>query len=170
MAVCTFLGHQNVYDADIECRLQTAVNMVASENETVEFWLYPDETFFNYCLLAVLRVKKQNPQKIRICLVADESKYTKLMQQEPGSIPACMFDRIILCRTDDKKSNDFTMPYKTLLRYVVQNLHMLSLIFIKDYMGQRITSSALPRGIRRSGFYLWPARKPSGLLWKTPRK
>ena len=133
MAVCTFLGHRDVYDADIECRLQTAVDMVASENETVEFWLYPDGTFFNYCLLAVLRAKKQSPQKIRICLVADESQYRKLMRQEPESVPACMFDRVVLCRTDDTKSSDVTMPYKTLLRQVVQKS-----TYVISYLYQRL--------------------------------
>ena len=120
MTVCSFLGHQDVFDADIEIRLQAAVDEVVRENETVEFWLCPDKAFFNCCLLAVLRAKKQNPQKIGICLVADEYDYRKLMRQEPGSVPACMFDKVILCRNDDGKSSNDTMPYKTLLRHVVQ--------------------------------------------------
>ena len=39
MAVCSFLSHESIYDADVEDRLQTAADQVVNENESVEFLL-----------------------------------------------------------------------------------------------------------------------------------
>ena len=76
MAVCSFLGHWSVYDADIEYRLQAAVDEVVRQNESVDFWLHPWGEFFNYCFLAVLRAKTRSPQTVKICLIVSESQYT----------------------------------------------------------------------------------------------
>ena len=59
MAICSFLGHEDVYDADIEARLQAAVNQVVAENDTVEFLLNFDRKFFYYCLLLQKNVQKK---------------------------------------------------------------------------------------------------------------
>lgn len=120
MAVCSFIGHADVYDADIEYRLQRAVEDVVNKNETVDFCLYPHGDFFNYCLLAVLRAKNSNPQKVKICLVAGEAQYEKFMQQEPGCIPACMVDSITLYHMEKIETRDITAPYKKLLRFIVE--------------------------------------------------
>lgn len=40
MAICSFFGHKDVYDADIDTMLQSAVEKVVEENKTVEFLVY----------------------------------------------------------------------------------------------------------------------------------
>ena len=39
-AICLFFGHDDVYDPDIDNMLQSAVEKVVDENETVEFLVY----------------------------------------------------------------------------------------------------------------------------------
>ena len=40
MAVCLFLGHWDIFDADIDSRLQEAVDLVIQKNKQVEFFVY----------------------------------------------------------------------------------------------------------------------------------
>lgn len=120
MAVCSFIGHTDVYDADIEYRLQRAVEDVVSRNETVDFWLYPHGEFSDYCLLAVWRAKKHCPERVKICLIADEERYRNFMRQEPGCIPACMVDNVTLYPIDYIKARNVTIPYNRLLRFIVE--------------------------------------------------
>ncbi len=57
MVICCFFGHDGIYDIDLADKLKMAVNQVVEENDTVEFFLYPNGDFFRLCLLTVLKVK-----------------------------------------------------------------------------------------------------------------
>ena len=41
MAVCSFAGHKEVYDADMASKMQTEVDRLVKENDAVEFLVYP---------------------------------------------------------------------------------------------------------------------------------
>lgn len=134
MAVCSFLGHWNVYDADIEYRLQAAVDEVMRQNESVDFWLHPWGEFFNYCFLAVLRAKTRSPQTVRICLIVSESQYDEIIQQKAGSVPACMFDEIRMYRVEHTQHRDWMIPYRMLQRFMVQkSTYIIKYIYKKLY-------------------------------------
>lgn len=134
MAVCSFLGHWSVYDADIEYRLQAAVDEVVRQNESVDFWLHPWGEFFNYCFLAVLRAKTRSPQTVKICLIVSESQYTDIMQQKSGSIPACMIDEITMYRVEHTQYRDWMIPYRMLQRFIVQkSTYIIKYIYKKLY-------------------------------------
>ena len=134
MAVCSFLGHWDIYDADIENRLQAAVDKVVNRNESVEFWLYPHGEFFNYCLLAVLRARTRCPRRVRIRLVVNERQYTDIMEQKPGSIPACMADSITMFHMEYPSQRDWAIPYKGFLRFVVEKSdYVISYLYQKLY-------------------------------------
>ena len=138
MAVCSFLGHWSVYDADIDNRLQAAVDEVVSQNESVDFWLHPRGEFFNYCFLAVLRAKTRSPQTVKICLIVSESQYADIIQQKSGSIPACMIDEITMYRIERTKYRDWMIPYQMLLRFIVQkSTCIVSYIYKKLYDSDR---------------------------------
>ncbi len=132
MAVCSFLGHWGVYDADIESRLQTAVDEVVSQNESVDFWLHPRGDFFNYCFLAVLRAKTRSPQTVNIRLVVSESQYADIMEQKSGSVPACMIDNITMYRMEYPKCRDWMIPYKKFLCFIAQkSTYVISYLYQK---------------------------------------
>lgn len=128
MAVCSFIGHGDVYDADMELRLQAAIEQVLSENEAVEFLLYSvlNEEFFNYCLMAALRIRSQHPGKVTITLAQFESHERR--------IPSCMIDRVISPKLPEQKSKDNALTYKHKLRWIIQNSsHLICCIYDKLY-------------------------------------
>ena len=63
IAVCSFIGHEEVYDADLEHRLQTVVEQIIEYHETVEFLIYPRGRFYYLCTVSYthLDVYKRQP-------------------------------------------------------------------------------------------------------------
>lgn len=128
MAVCSFIGHGDVYDADMESRLQSAIEQVLSENEPVEFLMYSvlNEEFFNYCLMAALRTRSKYPEKITITLAQFEIHERR--------IPSCMLDRMISPELPERKSKDNTIANKHKLQWIIQNSsHLITCIYDKLY-------------------------------------
>ena len=60
MAVCSFAGHKEVYDADMASKMQTEVDCLVKENDAVEFLVYPvclSGMLSYFFLLAALRAR-----------------------------------------------------------------------------------------------------------------
>ncbi|MCI8828696.1 MAG: hypothetical protein HFE98_07575 [Ruminiclostridium sp.] len=130
MAVCSFLGHREVYDINIDVRIQLAVNRIVEKNERVEFLLYPCGNFYDWCLLAALRARSHNPEKVTITLVLQEEEYKPYLKQERINIPPCMIDKIVTPHIDIGKSKDVSMPYKKMNRWLIQNsTHLISYVY-----------------------------------------
>ena len=134
MAVCSFIGHNKVYDVDMDARLQAAVEQVVSENETVEFLFYShrSEDFYNACLLAALQAPSQHPEKVTITVVQFEGWERQ--------IPSCMVDREIspqLPEINGRKKTyaqqfQWTMQSSThLIRYVYKTLYEMGMPVIR---------------------------------------
>lgn len=114
-AVCSFIGHREIFDADIESKLQLAVNTLVKEYESVEFMIYPRDRFYHFCLLAALRVRTFYPGKVAIVIVLPigEENYLK--------IPSCVADKTIsLCFGAARKENP-SLPVKKTLRWLYEN-------------------------------------------------
>lgn len=104
MAVCSFIGHREVYDADILNRLQAAVNQIVEENDSVEFMIYYQDVFFYCCLLASLRAKSHSRKDIKISLVVSKFQYNAIVSQEGDFyVPFCMLDKVYV--HDKEESN-----------------------------------------------------------------
>lgn len=86
MAVCSFIGHREIFDADIESKLQTAVDTLVKEYESIEFMIYPRDRFYHFCLLAVLRARTFNPEKVTIAIVLpiSDEKHLKIPSSLAG--------------------------------------------------------------------------------------
>lgn len=69
IAVCSFIGHHDVYDVDLQFRMQETVDRLAAEHEAIEFLVYPGGRYSYVFLLAVLRARTQYPQKVTITFV-----------------------------------------------------------------------------------------------------
>lgn len=122
MAVCTFIGHREVYDAKIESMLQEAAEQVVEKYETVEFMLYPLGDLFSCCLLAALRARTRRPLSVTITLVFDDKEHQKDTLCNPGHIPPCMFDKALIPLADFSRTRrDHTLPYKKMCRWLIQN-------------------------------------------------
>lgn len=99
MAVCSFVGDMDLYDRDMYSKVCAAVNGIVAENSEVHFLFYPFnriDSFMNICLRAVLEVKSHFPQKVTVVLVLDEPGYEEFKEQDSGSLPYCVIDRVIL--------------------------------------------------------------------------
>lgn len=143
MAICSFFGHKDVYDADIDTMLQSAVEKVVEENETVEFLVYQRGSFYNRCFLAALRARSCYPGKVTIAIVLHEEYFEgrgMYVFRKHEWIPLCMADRIIIpplteAIAGDSKSRDTTMPYKQMIRWLLKHsTHLISYLY-RDLFG-----------------------------------
>ena len=130
MAICSFLGHAELYDVDIEDRLQAAVDRIVTENDTVEFLLHDHREFYNQCLLAAMRARARNPQKVTITLVCDS------MIKCHRIAPLYVADRVFVLPKASYKSKDPTLSFKRLVRWVIQNsTHLIRYVY-KEFDSQ----------------------------------
>lgn len=99
MAVCTFLGHETMYEEDLPGRIQRAVDAVIEKYETVDFWFWRPGPFYAQCHMAVMRAKQRCPDKrITVSVVMDRAACQAFMAQtEPAyaQMPRGMVDRVI---------------------------------------------------------------------------
>lgn len=128
MAVCSFMGHEDVYDVNIESRLQLAVDQIVANHESVEFLIYQRGKFYELCLLTALKAKTCQPQKVTITLVVhkDGAHYV--------SAPDCMIDKtVVLCFERPKKDAVYIL-HKKALRWLIQNsTHVITCVYGQLY-------------------------------------
>lgn len=134
MITCSFLGHRDVYGADIDIRLQAAVDQIVDKNESVDFVLFPDKGFFDCCLWAVLKAKSRCPQKVKVCLFVSKEDAAGIMRQSPGQVPVCMIDTLIPFERGAVNRHTYHTRYRKFLRFVVQNsTHIICYVYKKIY-------------------------------------
>lgn len=139
MAVCCFIGHDEVYDVDIDARLWSAIEQIVTENETVEFLFYSDwnEQSHNTCLLSALHARSRYPDKVTITTVQFDSCKRQ--------IPSCMLDRVISPQIPNTKSVTYyqqlqwTIQHSThVIRYVYDTLCERNIPVIRAKDRQRL--------------------------------
>lgn len=124
MDVCSFLGHRKVYDVNIDDALQEAAHQVVEEHGTVEFLIYQCGNFYSRRLLAALRERTRCPEKVTITLVLHEDYFKareKYVWRLEERIPFCIVDKVITPPLETASSRDNTMPYKRMLRWLLEN-------------------------------------------------
>lgn len=121
IAVCSFIGHEQVYDTDLEYRLQAVVEQIIERHEAVEFLIYPRGKFYYLCMLAALRARTCFPQKVTITLVLLENNAKNM------KVPSFVPDKVVILQFSPSKKNDFTRPRKKLLKWSIQkSTHLIS--------------------------------------------
>ncbi|MCI8527224.1 MAG: sigma-70 family RNA polymerase sigma factor [Oscillospiraceae bacterium] len=132
-AVCTFLGHQNVYDPDIYQRLWKAVCSVVEQEAETEFLFYREGNFYDLCFAAVQEARSRFPQK-KISVfwaVPMEQREMAIQQfrQHTAHFPACALDGVIsppYSIPAPAKSQDITIPRKKMGRWVIlRSTHLI---------------------------------------------
>lgn len=127
MAVCSFLGHLNIYDTEIDSMLQNAVESMVSENGKTDFLLFLCNDFYSRCFLTVLKAKARHPEEITITLVLPENDYRR---HKTGGIPLCMVNRIIFPDPNDCESSGYRKVIQWLIR---QSTHLISCLYTAFY-------------------------------------
>lgn len=123
MAICTFLGHADVYDKDLYKKLAAAVYEVVRQQDETEFLFYSSGHFYDLCLAAVLEAKQHCPHK-KITL----TWVVRAGEQNKAEVPACVVDRVISPPLiAESGNNDFATARKKLERWAIQqSTHLIS--------------------------------------------
>ncbi len=126
--ICSFIGHKDVYDADIQFRIQSTVDGLVAEYEAVEFYVYPDGDFSYICLLVALKARTYNPQKVTIALISDHSSTEEMLNSERAFF--CMSDKLITPVIQESKKDDITLKQTRMMQWIVQNsTHVISYFY-----------------------------------------
>lgn len=123
MAVCSFIGHEEVYDADIESRVQLAIDQIVESHDSVEFLIYPRGEFYKKCLLAALKARTCQPQKVTITHVnCTTNEYTSAL--------SCMADKTVILHFEPSKKADAALPHRKMVRWIVRNsTHLVACVY-----------------------------------------
>lgn len=132
MAVCSFVGHREVYDTDLSSKIQTEVDRLIKEHESVEFLVYTAGTFSDICLLAVLRAKTRYPHKITITLVSYCGSVSEMDNQELEY--SYVSDKVTALNMGETKKEDPTIGHKRMVKWIIQNsTHLISYFYDTIY-------------------------------------
>ena len=70
--ICSFFGHDNIYDTDLCDKLKLAINDLIENNNKIKFIFYKVHTEFEkQCFEAVLKAKSLHPDKVYIVFLCD---------------------------------------------------------------------------------------------------
>lgn len=140
MAICSFLGDDTrIYDADICSLVQTAVDQLVEENESVNFLIHFSGGFYNCCLRAVLNARVRWPQSVTITLVLNEERCQEYMKNESSNLPYSMFDRIVVPPITPRGKTDRETPVSSLrlMRWMILNsTHLISGLYELFFEGE----------------------------------
>lgn len=74
MAVCSFLGHSEIYDLNLRPCIEMAIEKILAREQEVEFLFHCQGDFYNQCLVAVLGAKQRYPGRVRLTLLLETEK------------------------------------------------------------------------------------------------
>lgn len=127
-AVCSIIGHTDVYDVDIQSKMQAAVDQLVAEHETVEFLVYPNGALSSAFLLAALRARTNCPQKITISFVSLHGVVERMGSQDRAYF--YISDQLVIADIQVPKTNDGAILYKKMLLWITQNsTHIISYFY-----------------------------------------
>lgn len=126
MAICSFLGGE-IFDTGLDAKIEMAVNQIVEDNETIVFLLDCHGGFYSKCILAALRAKARQPQKVTITLVLNKP-YTSYMQHQDDGIPSCMIDKVII-PTDAQRDGHIISRTKQLHWVLQKSTHLISYMY-----------------------------------------
>lgn len=72
MRICIFLGHNEVYDVNIDQKIRSAIRRVMTGGHEVEFLFHTEGKFYTRCLSAALEAKHMHPQRVKLTLLLPE--------------------------------------------------------------------------------------------------
>lgn len=100
MAICAIIGHNELYDAELDGKIVRAISSIARRHEEIDFWFHSVDGFSNKCFAAALQAKGLYPKKnITLTVVAegDEEFADKDVALLAGlRFPLCAFDRVLV--------------------------------------------------------------------------
>lgn len=128
MAVCSFIGHENVYDLDMDSRIHAVVDRLVTEHKAVDFLIYPKGVFSYIFLLEVLKIRTQYPQKVTIIFVSEYSSPENMRSYERSYF--YISDKIVAPNIPESKKNDPTLEHKKMLQWIIQSsTHIISYFY-----------------------------------------
>lgn len=135
MAVCTFLGNDTVYDADLCDKVYQTLQSILKNHEFVNVLLLPPvnssgRTSFDLCLLAAVRLRSQHPRKVVITIVSSENAVNS-NSSRLHTIPACMVDKVITPIPGAEEMNAGRWQEKCCRWIIEQSTHVVTCLYEK---------------------------------------
>lgn len=102
MAICVFLGHNQIYDMNMYERTMAAVDAVIQQEEEIEFTFFDyglQSAFLKIGLWTVIKAKQRYTQKkITLTIIKPYEKreeYIKSLEENRADILSCFVDRVV---------------------------------------------------------------------------
>ncbi len=97
LIICSFWGHQTLYDLDLADRVQNAIAQVVAQDDEIEFRLFSTGSFAPICLSAAMEAKQRYRNKrISLVLIRMPRPDTAAWADSTDPLPPlCAFERIL---------------------------------------------------------------------------
>ena len=97
LIICSFWGHQTLYDLDLADRVQNAIAQVVAQDDEIEFRLFSTGSFAPICLSAAMEAKQRYRNKrISLVLIRMPRPDTAAWADSTDPLtPLCAFERIL---------------------------------------------------------------------------
>lgn len=142
MLVCSFLGHETVYDMNIYGNLLNAIEEIVQEADEVDFWFYglgvaldSKKSFMSKCSDAVYEIKTRYPEKtIQHTQIVWEfltENAKAALHRHVSDIPTCFVDRVIAPSFPEPEfSDDISNVTNKIQRWIIQQSnHIISYVY-----------------------------------------
>lgn len=100
MAICAIIGHNELYDTNLDGKIVKAISSIARRHEEIDFWFHSTDRFSNKCFAAALHAKAQYPKKnVTLTVVAEsieEFADEDVVLLTGLRFPLCAFDRVLV--------------------------------------------------------------------------
>lgn len=131
MVTCTFWGHREIYDFNLDRSIRSAVAKVMADGEAVEFLFHVNSEFYTHCLAMVLEAKHKHPQRVKLILLVTEENAA-----DNQVFPACLFDAVLQLKAVNKDD----IP-EILWRQILASQYVVSYFYVRlcEIEEQRLT-------------------------------
>ena len=133
MVICSFLGHDRLYDDNVYTKLSKAVRNIARNNDEIEFRFYLHNKFYSMCYDAALEAKQFYTEKkitLKFFVDKDESEsFLNRLKHDTLYVPQCIVDQVeILPEFEVKDSKNARMIkfHKTMYWLLKGSTHLIS--------------------------------------------
>ena len=136
MVICSFLGHDRLYDDNVYTKLSKAVRNIARNNDEIEFRFYLHNKFYSMCYDAALEAKQFYTEKkitLKFFVDKDESEsFLNRLKHDTLYVPQCIVDQVENLpefEVKDSKNARMIKFHKTMYWLLKGSTHLISYLY-----------------------------------------
>lgn len=135
MAICAFLGNNNVYSDTLCPQLRETLKKLMETEGSLEFLLAPQYgTFYSLCLKVALEVKSHYRDRTTITLVVGCKNDLECIVQKYNTIPLCAIVCVRVANIPNTTGPNFYRTKYNLWRFIIQHCtHVVCCVYERFY-------------------------------------